>query len=81
MINKINREVEQIKTSSHFQISEIENILSELGDVEAVVQNTAASAEETAQISGFLNEQAIRLEQSTDMFKGNTAKLTPKRVE
>ncbi|WP_462269592.1 methyl-accepting chemotaxis protein [Desulfobacter sp.] len=69
VINKINREMEQIKTSSHFQISEIENILSELRDVEAVVQNTAAGAEETAQISGFLNDQAIRLEQSMDMFK------------
>lgn len=69
VINKINREMEQIKTSSHFQISEIENILSELGESEVVVQNAAAGAEETAQISGFLNEQAIRLEQSMDMFK------------
>jgi methyl-accepting chemotaxis protein len=71
VINEINREMEQIKTSSHFQISEIENILSELGEVEIVVQNTASGAEQTAQISKFLNDQAIRLEQSMDMFKLN----------
>ncbi|MDX9963505.1 methyl-accepting chemotaxis protein [Desulfobacter postgatei] len=71
VINKINREMEQIKTSSHFQISEIENILSELGEVEIVVQNTASGAEQTAQISKFLNDQAIWLEQSMDMFKLN----------
>lgn len=59
VINKINLEMEQIKTSSHYQTSEIENILSELSEVEIVVQNAAAGAEETAQISGFLNEQAI----------------------
>jgi len=34
-----------------------------------VVQNAAAGAEETAQISGFLNEQAIRLEKSMNMFQ------------
>jgi methyl-accepting chemotaxis protein len=69
VINKINLEMEQIKTSSHYQTSEIENILSELSEVEIVVQNAAAGAEETAQISGFLNEQAIRLEKSMNMFQ------------
>ncbi|WP_278186274.1 hypothetical protein [Desulfobacter hydrogenophilus] len=32
-------------------------------------QGAKAGAEETAQISGCLNEQAIRLEQSMDMFQ------------
>jgi len=68
-IQKIDDEMVHVKTSSQLQVKDIEKIRSELQEVENVVQNTAASAEETAQISGVLNEQAHQLELSLEMFK------------
>ncbi|WDP92739.1 MAG: hypothetical protein HUN04_24660 [Desulfobacter sp.] len=69
IIREINGAMGQARTSSQLQVKEIEKTLSELENVETVVQNTAASAEETAQISGYLKEQAGQLEQSLETFK------------
>jgi len=69
VIQKIDGEMIHVRNSSQLQVKEIEKIRSELQEVENVVQNTAASAEETAQISGVLNKQAHQLEQSLEMFK------------
>lgn len=69
VIQRIDGEMIHVRTSSQLQVKEIEKIRSELQDVENVVQNTAASAEVTAQISGVLNEQAHQLELSLGMFK------------
>ena len=45
--------MERIKSTSSRQIDEIERTLTNLESVDNMVQNTASSAEETAQISGF----------------------------
>ena len=69
VIHDISRQMERIKSASSRQIDEIERTLTNLESVDNMVQNTASSAEETAQISGFLTEQAIQLENSLGMFK------------
>lgn len=68
-IGNINGSMDRIKTASRFQIEEVDKTVTELEGVENVVQNTAASAEETAQISSHLTQQAARLEETLEMFK------------
>ncbi|MCG8618060.1 MAG: methyl-accepting chemotaxis protein [Desulfobacterales bacterium] len=69
VIEEINGEMDRIKEASQHQIFQLETTLTELGEVDSVVQNTATSAEQTAQISNLLNRQAGQLESTLAMFR------------
>lgn len=69
VIDEINLEMNRIKAASRYQIADLDKTLSDLGEVDMVVQNTAASAEQTAQISDYLKQQAAQLEDSLATFR------------